>query len=125
MKLICLLFTVLFIHTVSAQNLDNQDAIIMNFTKGYNYLSPSKIYDLLDEGYQERLTMDKIDQFLEVYGETLGMIEDCRLISKGKGHKSYIMQAEKSYMIMKFEFSEDDKITHYESEVLHASLPTF
>ncbi|WP_219011077.1 hypothetical protein [Aquimarina litoralis] len=53
------------------------------------------------------------------------MIEDCRILSETKGKKSYIMQAEKSSMIMKFEFSKDNKITHYETEVLAASIPTF
>lgn len=124
MKLIYLLSTVFFIHTISAQQLDSKDAVIADFTKGYNYLSPSRIFDLLDEKYQETKTIDEIDAFLENHNETLGMIEDCRIISTKEREKSYIMQAEKSSMIMKFEFSEDNKIIHYESKVLHASVPT-
>ncbi|WP_108803233.1 MULTISPECIES: hypothetical protein [unclassified Aquimarina] len=125
MKLCCFLFTVLFIHTISAQNIDDYDAVIIDFTKGYNYLSPTTIFDLLDEKYQQTKTIDDIDQFLESHNKTLGMIEDCRVISKKDGETSYIMQAEKSVMIMKFEFSDQNKITHYESKVLQASLPTF
>ncbi|MBQ4805781.1 hypothetical protein J8L88_23165 [Aquimarina sp. MMG015] len=125
MKLCCFLFTVLFIHTISAQNIDDHDAVIIDFTKGYNYLSPTTIFDLLDEKYQQTKTIDDIDQFLESHNKTLGMIEDCRVISKKNGETSYIMQAEKSVMIMKFEFSDQNKITHYESTVLQASLPTF
>ncbi|MGY3791724.1 hypothetical protein [uncultured Aquimarina sp.] len=125
MKPLYFLFTVFFIHTISAQNLDDKDVIIADFTKGYNYLSPSMIFDLLDEKYQEKMTMEEIDRFLDSTNQTLGMIEDCRMISEKDGEKSYIMQAEKSSMIMKFEFSEDNKITHYEKEVLAASIPTF
>ncbi|WP_027393335.1 hypothetical protein [Aquimarina latercula] len=125
MKLCCFLFTVLFIHTISAQNIDDYDAVIIDFIKGYNYLSPTTIFDLLDEKYQQTKTIDDIDQFLESHNKTLGMIEDCRVISKKNGETSYIMQAEKSVMIMKFEFSDQNKITHYESTVLQASLPTF
>ncbi|SEM05444.1 hypothetical protein SAMN04487910_3988 [Aquimarina amphilecti] len=125
MKLCCFLFTVLFIHTISAQNIDDHDAVFIDFTKGYNYLSPTTIFDLLDEKHQQTKTIDDIDQFLENDNKTLGMIEGCRVISKKNGEKSYIVQAEKSVIIMKFEFSDQNKFTHYESAVLKASLPTF
>jgi len=125
MKSIYLVLAFLFIQTSWAQNDVDQNNIVMDFATGYNYLSPNMIYNLLDENYQKEFTLGKIDEFVETHDKVLGMIEDCRFLSVQDNTRSYIMQGEKSVMIVKFEFSEENTITSMKTQILANSIPTF
>ena len=125
MKLLSVALVFFCVQTASSQTNEDHASTVMDFAKAYNYLSPESIHHLFDEEYQKVHTVDKLDEFLDNKNPVLGMIEDCRMIASENGRKSYIMKGGKSIMIMKFEFSSDNKITFFETETLHESLPTY
>jgi len=113
MKLIASLFVLLFISiSVSAQTEADYDLVAIDFTEGYNYLSADKIFNLLDNEYQKTLTLDKVKEFIAQHDRTLGMIKGFGVVSEGNNHKTYLTQFENSSMLIAFELSLDNKITH-------------
>lgn len=113
MKLIFSLFTLLFISiTVSAQNEADYDVVFMDFTEGYNYLSPKRIFKLLDSEYQKVFTMEKVEEFIEENDKVLGMIEEFGIVSEAETHKTYLTEFENSSLLISLELSADNKITN-------------
>lgn len=132
MKFLTLLTAVFFVQIVVAQSENqspeidyNQEDVIKNFTTGYNYLSPKRIYNLLDDSVKQSQSMDDIDQYLEEYDKKIGMIEDYRVLEEKGNKKMYVIEGEKTYAIMKFEFSDDNKIKSYETQMLSNVIPNF